>query len=82
MERAPRWRPPTTAEWAEYVEKRQRLADAESAEPVEPVEPVAPLARASRFPPKHAGLMRPYGGIVRWCAMRRGELPWPREPPV
>lgn len=27
----------------------------------------------------HAGLMRPYGGVERWCAMMRGEIPWPTD---
>ena len=29
----------------------------------------------------HAGLMREYGGVKRWCAMMRGELPWPAKQP-
>lgn len=41
----------------------------------------AASSQASRipFPGPHAGLMRPYGGIKRWMAMQRGEIPWPSE---
>jgi hypothetical protein len=46
--------------------------------------PVMPTASSqpswpSSFPGPHAGLMRPYGGIKRWMAMQRGEIPWPSE---
>ena len=36
-------------------------------------------SRALAFPGPHAGLLRAYGGVHRWMAMRRGEIPWPPE---
>lgn len=44
-----------------------------------PPPPMPTTATRLSFPGPHAGLMRPYGGIKRYMAMQRGEIPWPSE---
>lgn len=41
-----------------------------------PLPPPPPSPRR-RFSNPHHGLMREFGGVRRWCAMYRGDAPWP-----
>ena len=57
--------------------------------PLPPLPPRSPSPQAAPTAPplpppkgvlwKHTGLMQQFGGIKKWLAMKRGELPWPPE---
>jgi len=59
--------------------------------PLPPLPPRSPSPQAAPMalpiPPndklwRHAGLMQPFGGIKKWLAMKKGDLPWPEPEEV